>query len=132
MNLTDPIADMLTRIRNALMAKHAEVSVPFSGIKENIAVILRDEGYIKDFQVTEDKGKKDIVIYLKYNDMNQSVIRGLKRISKPGRRVYVNTRNLNLVLGGLGNGIVSTSNGIKTVKQCLDEKVGGEYLCQIW
>ena len=126
MRLTDPIADMLARMRNALMVKHSEV------IKESIAAIFRDEGYIKNYRVVTNGNKKDIIVYLKYNDMNESVIRGLKRISKPGRRVYVNTKNLTLVLGGLGNGIISTSAGIKTVKQCLNEKVGGEYLCQVW
>lgn len=132
MRLTDPIADMLARIRNALMAKHTEVSIPHSKIKESIASIFKSEGYIKNYRIVTKGNKKDIIVFLKYNDVNESVIRGLKRISKPGRRVYVNTKNLNLVLGGLGNGIISTSSGIKTVKQCLQEKVGGEYLCQIW
>lgn len=132
MRLTDPIADMLTRIRNALMVKHAEVIIPHSAMKERIAHIFKDEGYIKNYRVATNGTKKDIIVYLKYTDMNESVIRGLKRISKPGGRVYVNTKNLNLVLGGLGNGIISTSAGVKTVKQCLTEKVGGEYLCQIW
>ncbi len=132
MRLTDPIADMLARIRNALMAKHTEVSIPHSKIKESIASIFKSEGYIKNYRIVTKGNKKDIIVFLKYNDVNESVIRGLKRISKPGRRVYVNTKNLSLVLGGLGNGIISTSSGIKTVKQCLQEKVGGEYLCQIW
>lgn len=132
MRLTDPIADMLARMRNALMVKHSEVSIPYSKMKESIATIFKEEGYIKNYRVVENDNKKNIIVYLKYTDMNESVIRGLKRISKPGGRVYVNTKNLNLVLGGLGNGIISTSSGIKTVKQCLREKVGGEYLCQIW
>lgn len=132
MRLTDPIADMLARIRNALMVKHAEVSIPYSKMKESIANIFKEEGYIKNFRIVENGNKKDIIVYLKYNENNESVIRGLKRISKPGRRVYVNTKNLTLVLGGLGNGIISTSSGIKTVKECLQNKVGGEYLCQIW
>ena len=112
MRLTDPIADMLARMRNALMVKHSEVTIPYSKIKESIAAIFRDEGYIKNYRVVTNGNKKDIIVYLKYNDMNESVIRGLKRISKPG--------------------IISTSAGIKTVKQCLNEKVGGEYLCQVW
>ena len=132
MRLTDPIADMLARIRNALMVKHSDVSIPYSKLKEQIANILKEEGYIKSYKVVSDQHKKDIIINLKYNETNDSVIRGLKRISKPGGRIYVNTKNLRLVLGGLGNGIISTSSGIKTVKQCLAEKVGGEYLCQIW
>lgn len=133
MRLTDPIADMLTRIRNALMAKHTEVAIPHSVMKESIAVIFQQEGYIEGFQVvTTEAGHKNIVVTLKYTDTGHSVIRGLKRISSPGGRVYVNTKNLAPVLGGLGNGVVSTSRGIKTVRQCLTEKVGGEYLCQIW
>lgn len=134
MRLTDPIADMLTRIRNALMVKHQEVSIPYSVMKEKIVTILRDEGYVKGYRVSTDNesNHKNIIVYLKYTETGESVIRGLKRVSKPGGRVYVNSRNLTTVLGGLGNGVVSTSRGIKTVKQCLNEKVGGEYLCQIW
>lgn len=132
MRLTDPIADMLTRIRNALMVKHAEVIIPHSAMKERMAYIFKEEGYVKNYRIAVSGTRKDIIVYLKYTDINESVIRGLKRISKPGGRVYVSTKNLNLVLGGLGNGIISTSSGIKTVKQCLTEKVGGEYLCQIW
>lgn len=132
MRLTDPISDMLTRMRNALMVKHEDVAIPYSKIKESIADLLKSEGYIKDYKIVPVGIHRNIVVVLKYTDMNEPVIRGLKRISKPGGRVYINTKNLNLVLGGLGNGIVSTSAGIKTVKQCLTEKVGGEYLCQIW
>ena len=132
MNVTDPIADMLTRIRNALMVKHAEVSIPYSVLKEKVLTILRDEGYVKGFRVSQDDKHKNLVVFLKYTDSGESVIRGLKRVSKPGGRVYVNSKNLTTVLGGLGNGVVSTSRGIKTVKQCLVEKVGGEYLCQVW
>lgn len=132
MSMTDPIADMLTRVRNALMVKHSEVLVPYSKIKENILVLLKDEGYIKNFRVVEKDNKKDIVVYLKYTDLGESVIRGIKRVSKPGRRVYVNQKNLRPVLGGLGNGVVSTSYGVKTVKQCLRDNIGGEYICQIW
>jgi small subunit ribosomal protein S8 len=132
MRLTDPIADMLARIRNALLARHIEVSIPHSNMKEKIMTIFVDEGYIVGFQVLEEDGHKKIIAKLKYTEHGSSVIRGLKRISKPGKRVYVNNSNLTLVLGGLGNGVVSTSKGIKTVKQCLVEKVGGEYICQIW
>lgn len=132
MGMTDPIADMLTRVRNALMVKHQEVVVPHSKMKEAVANLFKDEGYVKTFRVVTDGNKKNIVIHLKYDDNGNSVIRGLKRVSKPGQRVYVNTKNLKPVLGGLGNGVVSTSRGIKTVKQCIAEKVGGEYICQIW
>lgn len=132
MGMTDPIADMLTRVRNALMVKHQEVVVPHSKMKEAIATLFREEGYVKNYRVVTDGNRKNIVIHLKYNDGGESVIRGIKRVSKPGQRVYVNTKNLKPVLGGLGNGVVSTSRGIKTVKQCIAEKVGGEYICQIW
>ncbi|MDR2883766.1 MAG: 30S ribosomal protein S8 [Deferribacteraceae bacterium] len=132
MRLTDPIADMLTRIRNALMVNHQEVSIPYSVMKEKIITIFQNEGYVKGYRVSTEGAHKSIIVYLKYTESDESVIRGLKRISKPGGRVYVNSKNLSTVLGGLGNGVVSTSHGIKTVKQCLHEKVGGEYLCQIW
>lgn len=132
MSMTDPIADMLTRIRNALMVKHQEVGVPHSKMKEGILELLKEEGYIKNYRVVANGNKKDIVIYLKYTELGESVIRGLKRVSKPGRRVYVNQKNLKPVLGGLGNGVISTSKGMMTVKKSLQEKVGGEYICQVW
>ncbi|MCX8084348.1 MAG: 30S ribosomal protein S8 [Calditerrivibrio sp.] len=130
--MTDPIADMLARIMNAVRVKHQEVVVPHSKMKESILEIFRDQGYIKNFKVLTNNNKKDIVIYLKYTDEGESVIRGAEKVSLPGRRVYVKSKNLDLVLGGLGTGIVSTSSGIKTVKQCKKEKVGGEYICKIW
>lgn len=132
MGMTDPIADMLARMRNALMVRHQEVVVPHSKMKEAMAALFVEEGYVKNFRVADDGNRKNIVLHLKYNDHGESVIRGMKRVSKPGQRVYVNTKNLKPVLGGLGNGVVSTSRGIKTVKQCINEKVGGEYICQIW
>lgn len=132
MGMTDPIADMLARMRNALMVRHQEVVVPHSKMKEAMADLFVNEGYVKNFRVANDGNRKNIIIHLKYNETGESVIRGLKRVSKPGQRVYVNTKNLKPVLGGLGNGVVSTSRGIKTVKQCITEKVGGEYICQIW
>jgi small subunit ribosomal protein S8 len=101
-------------------------------MKEKIVAVFVNEGYLNGFQVLEEDGHKKIIAKLKYTEHGSSVIRGLKRISKPGRRLYVNNSNLTLVLGGLGNGVVSTSRGIKTVKQCLVEKIGGEYICQIW
>ncbi|MCB4205110.1 30S ribosomal protein S8 [Deferribacterales bacterium Es71-Z0220] len=132
MVMTDPIADMLSRIRNAVQVNFQEVLIPYSKMKEGIASILKDQGYIKNYRVVEDGTKKNIVIYLKYTDTGESVIRGLKKISKPGRRVYTKSKNLDTVLGGLGTGIVSTSKGLLTVKQCQIEKVGGEYICQVW
>ncbi|MCD8569086.1 MAG: 30S ribosomal protein S8 [Geovibrio sp.] len=132
MSMTDPIADMLARLRNAYMVKKSEVVIPHSKIKEAIVENFRVEGYVKSFRVVSEENLKKIVVYLKYTDGGESVIRGLKRVSKPGRRVYVNNKNLKPVLGGLGNGIISTSEGVKTVKQCILDKVGGEYICQIW
>jgi len=130
--MSDPIADMLARIMNAVRVKHQEVVVPHSNLKEAILEIFKDQGYIKNYRVISDNNKKDIVIYLKYTETGESVIRGTERVSKPGRRIYVKSKNLDIVLGGLGTGVVSTPSGIKTVKQCKKEKVGGEYLCKIW
>ena len=131
MNLTAPIADMLTRIRNANSAKHVSVKIPFSKMKEGIANILKNEGYIKDFEIKEDGSKKDVVVSLKYVD-GENVIKGLKRISKPGRRVYSGVEDLPKVLGGLGIAIVSTPKGVITDKECRKHSVGGEVLCYVW
>ena len=131
MNLTDPIADMLTRIRNANAAKHATVAVPFSRIKESIANILKNEGYIVDYEIKEEGANKDIVVTLKFVD-GEEVVKGLRRISKPGRRVYSSVENLPKVLGGLGIAIVSTPKGVLTDKECRKHSVGGEVLCYVW
>ena len=131
MNLTDPIADMLTRIRNANAAKHASVSIPFSRIKESIANILKNEGYIVDYEIKEEGAIKDIVVTLKFVD-GEEVVKGLRRISKPGRRVYSSVDNLPKVLGGLGIAIVSTPKGVLTDKECRKHSVGGEVLCYVW
>ena len=131
MNLTDPIADMLTRVRNANAAKHASVSIPFSRIKESIANILKNEGYIVDYEIKEEGTKKDIVVTLKFVD-GEEVVKGLRRISKPGRRVYSSVDNLPKVLGGLGIAIVSTPKGVLTDKECRKHSVGGEVLCYVW
>ncbi len=131
MNLTDPIADMLTRIRNANAAKHATVAIPFSRIKESIANLLKNEGYIVDYEIKEEGTKKDIVVTLKFVD-GEEVVKGLKRISKPGRRVYSSVENLPKVLGGLGIAIVSTPKGVLTDKECRKHSVGGEVLCYVW
>ena len=131
MNLTDPIADMLTRIRNAKSAKHENVKIPYSNMKLGIANILKNEGYIKDFEIKEDGSKKDVVVSLKYVD-GENVIKGLKRISKPGRRVYSGVEDLPKVLGGLGIAIVSTPKGVITDKECRKHSVGGEVLCYVW
>ena len=131
MHLTDPIADMLTRIRNGNMAKHTEVKVPFSKIKESMANILKNEGYITGYEIKEEGNIRDIVVTLKYMD-GDAVIKGLKRISKPGRRVYTSVESLPKVLGGLGIAIVSTPKGVITDKECRKHSVGGEVLCYVW
>ncbi len=132
MVMTDPIADMLTRMRNAAMVSHQEVKIPHSKLKEEIVNLLKEEGYIKNFRVVSEGNHKNIIVYLKYTESGSPVIRGMKKVSKPGRRVYVKSKNLSPVLGGLGTGVVSTSYGIKTVKDCIKENVGGEYICQVW
>ncbi len=131
--MTDPIADMLTRIRNANTAKHDTVEVPASKIKLAIAEILDKEGYIKSFEVQGEGVQKNIVITLKYgSDKNEKVIHGLSRISKPGLRVYANAEEMPKVLGGLGIAIVSTNAGILTDKEARKANVGGEVLAYIW
>ena len=131
--MTDPIADMLTRIRNANTAKHDTVDVPASKIKTEIARILLDEGYIKAYEIVEDGVVKTIKITLKYGaDKNQKVISGLKRISKPGLRVYAVVENMPKVLGGLGIAIISTNKGIVTDKEARAMNVGGEVLAFVW
>ncbi len=131
--MTDPIADMLTRIRNANTAKHDTVDVPASKIKLSIANILLDEGYIKSYDVIEEGVAKTIRITLKYGaDKNDRVIAGLKRISRPGLRVYASAAEMPKVLGGLGIAIVSTNKGILTDKQAREANVGGEVLAYIW
>ena len=133
MTMSDPIADMLTRIRNANTAKHDTVDVPASKMKLAIANILVDEGYIAKYDLVEDGAFKTIHITLKYGaDKNEKVISGLKRISKPGLRVYANTENIPKVLGGLGTAIISTNKGVVTDKEARKLGVGGEVLCFVW
>lgn len=129
--MTDPIADMLSRIRNGNMAKHKSVEIPASNMKKDLAQILLDEGYIKGFNVTEDDKQGIITIDLKYVN-EQRVISGLKRISKPGRRVYVGAQDIPEVLNGLGTAIISTSKGVMTDKNARKETVGGEVICYVW
>nr|WP_072514757.1 30S ribosomal protein S8 [Ndongobacter massiliensis] len=129
--MTDPIADMLTRIRNGNMRKHESVEVPASNMKKNLAQILLDEGYIKGYNVTEDDRQGMITIDLKYVE-DQNSISGIKRISKPGRRVYVGANEVPYVLGGLGIAILSTSRGVMTDKQARQLGVGGEVVCYVW
>ena len=131
MSHTDPIADMLTRMRNAIMAEKNEVSIPHSKIKLELSKILKKEGYIGDFTV-ENKFPKSITINLKYGNKNKPVIEGLKRISKPGRRVYADGDHIPTVLGGLGLAVISTSTGIMTGKECKTKRMGGEVLLYVW
>lgn len=132
MQITDAIADMLTRVRNAGSAKHESVDIPASNIKKDIARILLDEGYVKNYEIIED-GKQGLIrIILKYTGNKQNVISGIKRISKPGLRVYANKDELPRVLGGLGIAVISTSKGIMSDKKARTEGVGGEVLAFIW
>lgn len=132
MLVTDPIADMLTRIRNAISAKHEDVSVPASKEKLAIAKILLDEGYITSFEEREEEGHKNIDIVLKYDENGESVIQGLKRISKPGLRIYAQCEKLPKVISGLGIAIISTNKGIVTDKVARSLNVGGEVLAYVW
>lgn len=132
MVMTDPVADLLTRIRNGNMVMHETVEVPSSNIKLGIVQILKEEGYIKDYEYIED-GKQGIIrIYLKYGQNKERVITGLKRISKPGLRVYVKKDEVPKVLGGLGTAIISTSQGLMADKTARKKGLGGEVICYIW
>ncbi len=130
--VTDPIADMLTRIRNALAVEHNTVSMPASGTKSSIAGILKAEGFIGDFEVVKGKPQDTLRILLKYEDEGQPTIRGLKRISKPGLRVYIGKGEIPRVYGGVGITVMSTSKGMMTGSRAWREKVGGELMCQVW
>ena len=133
MTVSDPIADMLTRIRNAVMARHDDVLIPASRMKLSITRILKEESFIKDYEVLKGKPHRVIKIYLKYyDDSNQPVIAGLERMSKPGLRVYVQKKEIPRVYGGLGIAIISTSKGVKTGQQAWRLGLGGELLCQVW
>jgi small subunit ribosomal protein S8 len=130
--MTDPIADMLTRIRNANNARHKSVDIPASNIKKQISEILLQEGYIKNYEVIDDNKQGIIRIDIKYGDNDEKVISGLKRISKPGLRVYAKNSEIPKVLGGLGVAIISTSKGIITDKEARNSNVGGEVICYVW
>ncbi|MBI3583394.1 MAG: 30S ribosomal protein S8 [Nitrospinae bacterium] len=132
MAMTDPISDMLVRIRNAIKAKHEKVNIPASKLKNEIAVILKEEGFIKNFKLIKDRKQGILRIYLKYENETESVIQGLKRISKPGCRIYATQENVPMVLNGMGVAILSTNKGVLTDKVCREQKVGGEVLCHVW
>jgi small subunit ribosomal protein S8 len=137
--MTDPIADMLTRLRNAVIAKHARVDVPASRLKVEIARILEGEGYIQGFKMVEEKAPANVTvprplirIFLKYGPQGERVITGLERISRPGRRVYFRSSDVPAVLGGLGTSILTTSRGVMTGRAAMRAGVGGEVICNIW
>jgi small subunit ribosomal protein S8 len=132
MTMTDPIADMLTRIRNASSAMHDDVAIPASKIKQNIARILAEEGFVDGWEVAKDEGHPEIRIRLRYTEERERAISGIRRISKPGRRVYRSATELPRVLGGLGVAIISTSQGVMTDRQARRAKVGGEVLAYVW
>ncbi len=132
MAISDPIADILTRIRNAVMVRHESVMIPASRMKLAIARILKEEGFISDYEVLKGKPHRIIKIYLKYSDKNEPVLSGLERVSKPGLRVYVQRKEIPRVYGGLGIAIVSTAKGVMTGQQAWRQGIGGELLCYVW
>jgi small subunit ribosomal protein S8 len=129
---TDPVADMLTRIRNAILARHTNTEIPLSKLKVHIAEILKAEGYIAGFAVKEEGFQGTITVELKYGRDRQSAIVGMKRLSRPGRRVYVRHQDLTKVMNGMGISIISTSRGLLTNRQAEQERIGGELLCEVW
>lgn len=132
MNLTDPVADFLTRIRNSIRARHQKLDVPASRLKAEIARILKDEGYIANFKAVEENGQRVLRVYLKYGANNEAAIRDLQRVSRPGCRVYVGRDEIRRVQGGLGISIMTTPKGVMTGRQARREGVGGEILCEVW
>ena len=132
MNLTDPVADFLTRIRNSIRARHQKLDVPASKLKSEIARILKEEGYIANYKPTEENGQKVLRVYLKYGPNNEAAIRDLQRVSRPGCRVYLGRDEIRRVQGGLGISIMTTPKGVMTGRQARREGVGGEVLCEVW
>ncbi|MBA2176940.1 30S ribosomal protein S8 [Halobacillus locisalis] len=132
MTMTDPIADMLTRIRNANMVRHEKLELPASNVKKEIADILKREGFVRDYEFVEDSKQGVLRIFLKYGQSNERVITGVKRISKPGLRVYAKAEELPKVLNGLGVAVVSTSKGLLTDKEAREQAIGGEVLAYVW
>jgi len=133
MNLTDPVADFLTRIRNSIRARHQKLDVPASKLKAEIARILKEEGYISTYKmVEENKSRKTLRIFLKYTPDRRSVITGMKRISRPGQRNYLGSRDVRPVVGGLGINILTTPKGVMTGRSARKSNVGGEILCEVW
>jgi len=132
MSMTDPIADLLTRIRNAAKERHEKLEIPASRLKANIVRVLKEEGYIKNFRLMREDGKPVIKVYLKYSDGGESVIQGIRRVSRPGLRRYAGYQEIPKPLGGAGIAIVSTSKGVLTGQKARLAKLGGEILCEVW
>lgn len=132
MSVSDPVADMLTKVRNAAMARHEKVDIPASKLKLEIVKILKTEGYIKNFKKVNQEGLNSIRVFLKYDDNNSPVIHGLEKVSTPGRRVYSGYKDLPRVHNGYGTVIVSTSSGVTTGKKALEKQIGGELICTVW
>lgn len=132
MNLTDPVADFLTRIRNSIRARHQKLDIPASNLKAEIARILKEEGYISNYKMTEEEGRRVLRVYLKYSAENEAAIVDLKRISKPGSRVYIGRDEIRRVQGGLGISILTTPKGVMTGRTARRENVGGEVLAHVW
>jgi len=130
--MTDPIADMLTRIRNGSMARHERVEMPHSKLKEHVATVLKAEGYVDDVRVSEGEEQKQLTVVLRYGRDRQSAIDGLRRVSTPGRRVYVRHDRISRVCSGMGISILSTSRGVMTDREARRQRVGGELLCEVW
>ena len=130
--MTDPIADMLTRIRNSSMARHDRVELPHSKLKEHVATVMKAEGYLDDVRQSEGEGPKTLVLVLRYGRDRQSAIDGLRRVSTPGRRVYVRHDRIQRVCSGMGISILSTSRGVMTDREARRQRVGGELLCEVW
>lgn len=132
MSMTDPVADLLSRIRNGYQARAEKVDVPASRLKANIVKVLRDEGYLKGFRLVREEGRAWIKIQLKYDDNGEGVIRGIRRVSRPGLRRYVGCEEVSRIRSGAGVAIVSTSRGVMTGQKAKQTRVGGEYLCEVW
>lgn len=132
MSMSDPLADMLTRIRNAVQVKFPSVDIPLSNVKKNVAKILKEEGYITDYHIIDDGKQGALRLELKYDQHNRGVITGLKRVSKPGRRIYVKSDKIPKVMSGLGISVISTSKGVVTDSSAREQGIGGEILCEVW
>jgi small subunit ribosomal protein S8 len=130
--MTDPIADMLTRIRNAALARHDRTEMPYSRLKEHVARVLKSEGFVDDVRVSEGEGQKQLTVVLRYGRDKESALDGVRRVSTPGRRVYVRHDRIPRVLSGMGVSILSTSHGVMTDKDARKQKVGGELICEVW